>query len=188
MTKFILGSASPRRLELLNQIGFTPDEIISAGIDETPLKQEAPTEFTKRITLAKLEAVAKQVQSDDVILTADTIVVAGRKILFKTDDENQARKHLEFLSGRRHRVYTAICVRGNNKIYQKLVETRVKLKRLTGQEINEYINSGEWKGKAGGYGIQGKAGAFVIWLNGSYHNVVGLPLYETRNLLLQCSI
>jgi len=172
----ILASASPRRLELLQQVGITPDEVIPADIDETPHKAELPKDYVARMARQKYEAVQR---ADAIILAADTVVACGRRILGKPEDEAQARAFLQLLSGRRHRVYTAICVNGRSKT----VMTQVKFKRLTPADIEGYLNSEEWKGKAGGYAIQGRGAAFVPSINGSYSNVVGLPLTETLGLL-----
>ena len=181
MTRLILASASPRRLDLLAQMGLRPDAIISADIDETPLKEDTPRTLAERLSRAKVAAV----ETEGFVLGADTVVGVGRRILPKTETGEAALMCLRLLSGRAHQVFTAIAVRGpGGMIRGRTVLTRVKFKRLTEHEIADYVASGEWRGKAGGYGIQGKAGAFVVALNGSYTAVVGLPLYETRALLL----
>lgn len=181
--KFILASASPRRRDLLAQIHLVPDVIIPADIDETPARGELPRPHAFRLASEKCHHVfAGHAQS--VVLAADTVVGVGRRILPKTEDEASARQCLEILSGRAHRVYTGICVMSGDMTLSRVVETRLTMKRLSRQEVEDYIKSGEWQGKAGGYGIQGYAGAFISKLNGSYTNVVGLPLFETRHLLM----
>jgi septum formation protein len=180
--KLILASASPRRLDLLARIGVVPDEVRPADIDETPLKAELPTRHAERLAAAKAAAVA---EPGALILAADTVVAAGRRILPKAEDEATARKCLELLSGRRHRVHSAVSVIDTDgKARHRLSTTIVTFKRLTADEIGSYLASGEWAGKAGGYAIQGRAEAFVRFLSGSHSGVVGLPLFETRALLL----
>ena len=185
----ILASASPRRLDLLRQIGVEPDTCLPADVDETPLRGERPIALAKRLAREKahrcLEMLAPDVTAGPcLILAADTVVACGARILPKAESEAEARRCLELLSGRGHRVYTAICLMNEaGKRSERLVETRLKIKRLSVQEIDFYIQSGEWHGKAGGYAIQGLAAAFVISLVGSYSSVVGLPLYETAQLL-----
>lgn len=178
----ILASASPRRLELLRQIGVEPAEIIAAEIDETPQKGELPKDYVWRMAREKAEATAL-LRPEAVILAADTTVACGRRILGKAEDEAQARHFLELLSGRRHRVYSSVCMAAKGEFKQKTVLTQVKFSRLTAETIERYITGGEWQGKAGGYAIQGAAAAFIPWINGSYSNVVGLPLAETYTLL-----
>jgi septum formation protein len=179
---FVLASASPRRLALLQQIGLKPDRVISTDVDETPLKGELPRALAQR--LARLKAEAGVVAAPGaLVLAADTIVACGRRILPKAETETQARACLNLLSGRAHIVMTAIALATQQGVRERLVETRVKLKRLTAAEIDAYVSSREWDGKAGGYGVQGRAGKFVLSLNGSYSAVVGLPLYETAALL-----
>jgi len=185
--QFILASASPRRLALLKQVGITPTDIIPADLDETPLKAELPPIYAARIAAQKAAAIAAK-YPDAIVLAADTVVAAGRRILPKAEDEKIARECLGLLSGRRHRVYTAVCVAAGGKSHSKLVITHVRLNRLTEQEIATYIVSGEWHGKAGGYAIQGLAEAFIPWIGGSYSNVVGLPLAETCKLLKNAGI
>jgi septum formation protein len=181
--RLILASASPRRRDLLAQIGLEPDDIIPAEIDEAPMPGEQPGPLSKRLSRAKGEAVAAN-NRDAWILSADTVVGLGRRILGKPEDESEARRFLGLLSGRRHRVYGGITVVAPGKSsVTRLVTTAVTFKRLENAEIDRYISSGEWRGKAGGYAIQGAAGVFVRSLNGSYFNVVGLPLYETQSLL-----
>lgn len=179
----VLASASPRRLELLAQVGVTPDAVEPADVDETPLKDETPRRLALRLATAKAAAVAER-RPDAVVLAADTVVAVGRRLLEKAADEAEARRFLGLLSGRAHQVLTAVCVvaPGGRKA-RRLSETRVQFKRLTDGEIDAYVMGGEWRGKAGGYGVQGAAGAFVRALNGSFTGVVGLPLYETVNLL-----
>ena len=180
-TRFILGSGSPRRRELLGQLGVTPDQVISPDIDETPLPGELPRAYCNRVTGAKLAAVPSE--PGDVVLAADTTVAVGRRILGKPEDEAEARGFLELLSGRRHKVITAVAVRGPNGVFQRDNVTAVRLKRLSEAEIAGYLATGDWQGKAGGYAIQGPAGAFVPWLQGSYSGVMGLPVAETAALL-----
>ncbi len=179
--RLILGSASPRRLDLLAQIGITPDEIRPADIDETPRRDEDPRTYVRRMAAEKAEAVPAE--ADDIVLAADTVVTAGRRILGKPEDVAQARAFLTLLSGRRHRVMTAITLRRQGREWSRLVETQVRLRPLSAQEIEDYLASNEWQGKAGGYAIQGRAGAFVNWIEGSFSAVVGLPLAETATLL-----
>lgn len=179
--KLILGSGSPRRRELLAQIGILPDDIRAPDIDETPLKTELPRPYCARMAVEKARAV--QADSDDIVLCADTTVALGRRILGKPDDAGQAAEFLLALSGRRHRVITAVAVRRGDKVWQRDVVTTVQMKRLSDEELNAYLASADWQGKAGGYGIQGQAGAFIPWINGSFTGVVGLPLAETAGLL-----
>jgi septum formation protein len=179
--KLVLASASPRRADLLGQIGLVPDQIIATDIDETPLAGEPPRRLAVRLALAKAAAAAKP---DAYVLAADTVVAVGRRLLPKAESEDQSRACLALLSGRAHRVLTAIAVQApDGRLAQRLSESRVHFKRLTAAEIEAYVEAGEWRGKAGGYAIQGRAGAFVIALQGSYSGVVGLPLYETAMLL-----
>ncbi|MBT3305654.1 MAG: septum formation protein Maf [Alphaproteobacteria bacterium] len=181
--RLILASASPRRLDLLSQIGITPDAVAAADIDETPGLRELPVDLAKRLAEAKADAVAGQFPNDWV-LAADTVVACGRRILGKPADEQQARDFLGLLSGRRHRVHGGICLLGpNGRRMQRLVTTAVLFKRLSQQEVDAYLNGGEWQGKAGGYAIQGAAAAFIPKIIGSYSNVVGLALAETAGLL-----
>lgn len=181
--RLVLASASPRRLDLLRQVGLEPDLIDPAHIDETELKGETPRRLAVRLALGKAQSVAQR-QRDAFVLSADTVVAVGRRVLSKAETEAQARDCLALLSGRGHRVYTGLCVIApDGRVAERLVETRLTLKRLSHVEIEDYIAGGEWYGKAGGYGIQGRAGGFVIELQGSYPSVVGLPLYETLCLL-----
>lgn len=179
----ILASASPRRKSLLAQIGVTPDAICPADIDETPLKTELPRDYVTRLARTKALTIANAHQGS-IVLAADTTVACGRRILEKPANEKQARQFLELLSGRAHRVYTAVAISNpHGDIRSKTVMTRVHFARLSEQDITRYIASGEWKGVAGGYAIQGMAEAFIPQIQGSYSSVVGLPLYETRILL-----
>lgn len=181
--RLVLASASPRRVALLAQVGIVPDEIVPADIDETPQCREEPGPLAKRLSLGKAEAIAPA-QAESWVLAADTVVGLGRRILGKPETADEARQFLSMLSGRRHRVYGGVSVIApGGRVSRKLVATTVSFKRLEAAEIDFYIDSGEWQGKAGAYAIQGHAGAFVRGLNGSYFNVVGLPLYETLSLL-----
>jgi len=187
--KFVLASGSPRRLGLINQAGIEPDALRPADIDETPRKGELPRACANRLARAKADAAVASLRADDelqgaYILAADTVVAVGRRILPKAELLDEAAQCLRLLSGRNHRVYTAIClVTPKEAVRQRLVETRVRFKRLSEQDIEAYLASGEWRGKAGGYAVQGLAGTFVVKLVGSYTNVVGLPLYESLTLL-----
>jgi septum formation protein len=187
--KLVLASGSPRRLSLINQAGIEPDALQPAGIDEMPLRGELPRACANRLARAKAEAALAAVQLDEelrgaYIVAADTVVAVGRRILPKAELIDEAAQCLRLLSGRNHRVHTSVClVTPKEAFRQRLVETRVRFKRLSEQDIEAYLASGEWRGKAGGYAIQGLAGAFVVKIVGSYTNVVGLPLYETVNLL-----
>ena len=179
--RLILASASPRRRELLARLSVTPDAIAPADIDETPFKAELPRDYAKRMAREKALAAASE---EAHVLAGDTVVAAGRRILPKAEDEATVRRCLELLSGRRHTVLSAIALRApDGTLREKLSETAVKFKRLSTEEIDAYIASGEWDGKAGGYAIQGAAEGLVPWLQGSHSGVVGLPLYETRILL-----
>lgn len=181
--QLVLASASPRRLDLLRQVGIEPDRVAPADIDETPLRDETPRRLALRLAVEKAAAAAAS-EPDAVVLGADTVVCVGRRILPKAETEAEARQCLTLLSGRAHKVLTGIAaVAPGGRKASRLVETRLHVKRLTTAEIEAYVASGEWKGKAGGYGIQGRAGAFILGLDGSYTGVVGLPLYETVNLL-----
>lgn len=178
---FILGSGSPRRLELLAQLGIVPDDIRPPDIDETPLKRELPRAYCARVTREKLAAV--HAETDDVVLCADTTVALGRRILGKPRDSGEAAEFLLSLAGRRHQVITAVAVRHADKIWERAVVSQVKMKRLSDEELNAYLASNDWQGKAGAYAIQGPAGAFIPWIAGSFTGIVGLPLSETANLL-----
>ena len=181
--KFILGSSSPRRLELLKQINFYPNEIFKPKINEDPQKKELPILYVKRMAKEKMDVVKKKFPND-LILTADTIVYVGRRIIDKTNEQSKAIKFLELLSGRRHRVSTAFNLYCKDKIDSlRVVTSVVKMKRLTDNEIKSYIESNEWKGKAGAYGIQGSAEKFIQFISGSYTNIVGLPLNQVYGSL-----
>ncbi len=176
-----LASASPRRRDLLAQIGVDPDDIAPADIDETPRPKETPRALALRLAREKARAAA---EDGAITLAADTVVAAGRRILPKTETETEARQCLDLLSGRGHRVYTGVCVVApGGREAMRLVETRVRFKALCEEDRSSYLASGEWRGKAGGYAIQGLAAAFVLDISGSYSAVVGLPLYETASLL-----
>jgi septum formation protein len=187
--KLVLASGSPRRLTLVNQAGIEPDMLLPADIDEIPKRGELPRACANRLAKEKAQAALKIVRNDDdlkgaFILAADTIVAVGRRIMPKAELLDEAAQCLRLLSGRNHRVYTGIClVTPREGFRQRLVETRVRFKRLSEQDIEAYLASGEWRGKAGGYAAQGIAGTFIVKLVGSYSNVVGLPLYETVSLL-----
>ena len=181
--KFILGSASPRRLELLKQIDIFPNEVFKPDISEEPQKKELPIFYVKRMAKEKMRVVQK-IFPNDLILTADTVVYVGRRIIDKTDEKSKAIKFLELLSGRRHRVSTAFNLYCRDKIDSlRVVTSIVKMKRLTENEIESYIKSNEWKGKAGAYGIQGSAEKFIQFISGSYSNIVGLPLNQVYGSL-----
>ncbi|WP_298430798.1 nucleoside triphosphate pyrophosphatase [uncultured Jannaschia sp.] len=179
--KLILGSGSPRRAELLAVLGVVADDVRAPDVDETPRKGEVPRVYCERITAAKIAAVP--VDPDDVVLCADTTVAVGRRILGKPGDEAEARAFLDLLSGRRHKVVTALAVRRGGRTWLRTNVTSVRLKRLAAHEIDGYIATGDWRGKAGGYAIQGPAAAFVAWIEGSHSGVMGLPVHETANLL-----
>lgn len=183
-SNLILASASPRRVELLSQIGITPSEIIPADIDETPLKNEKPRQLVERLARAKASHISEQTNSSGYILAADTVVSLGTKILGKPQDKHQAKEFMVMMSGRRHRVIGGISlITPEGKQISRVVETIVKTKRLTQQEIEDYIASGEWEGKAGGYGIQGRFVMHIKEILGSYTNIVGLCVYNTRQML-----
>lgn len=179
----VLASASPRRLDLLRQVGFEPTEIDVPDVDETPGPRELPRAYALRMAAAKLAAVAPR-HPGALIVAADCVVVCSRRILPKAETEDEARACLDRLSGRRHRVLGAVAVRYRDGASRmRLVETVVRFKRLEQAEIDDYLRCGEWRGKAGGYAIQGRAARFVDFVSGSYSNVVGLPLFETVKLL-----
>ena len=181
--QLVLASASPRRLALLKQIGLAPDLVVPAEIDETPLREERPRQLALRLALEK-GRVAKQAHSADYVLSADTVVACGRRILPKAETEQQARECLRLLSGRAHDVLTGVAVLApHGREASRVVESRVTFKRLTREETDGYLASDEWRGKAGGYAIQGLAGALIGRIAGSYSAIVGLPLYETTCLL-----
>ncbi len=180
----ILASSSPRRKALLEMIGVTPDQIIPADIDETPLKSETPRDLALRLAREKALAVAAQ-HPEAIVLGSDTVVGCGRRILPKAEDEQTVRACLALLSGSAHRVFTGVALAGpGGKLSERVCETKVKVRRLDGMAIEEYIASGEWDGKAGGYAIQGLFAKHIISISGSHPNVVGLPVYETANLLM----
>ena len=179
--KLVLASASPRRLDLLARIGIVPGAVQPADIDEAPLPAEKPRDYARRMAREKALAVTAHGAH---VLAGDTVVAAGRRILPKAEDEATARDCLQLLSGRRHTVLSAIALAApDGSLRERVSETAVKFKRLSAEEIDAYIASGEWHGKAGGYAIQGAAEGLVSWLQGSHSGVVGLPLYETRALL-----
>jgi septum formation protein len=187
--KLVLASGSPRRLSLLSQAGIEPDSLQPAEVDEIPVKGELPRALATRLAREKAEVALASIRIDDelrgaYIIAADTVVAVGRRIMPKADMLEDAAACLRLLSGRNHRVYTGLClVTPKESFRQRLVETRVRFKRLSNEDLEAYLASGEWRGKAGGYAIQGLAGTFVVKLVGSYTNVVGLPLYETMSLL-----
>lgn len=181
--KLVLASSSPRRLELLGRLGVTPDRIISPDIDEAPLKGELPRDYVVRMAQEKAAAVEREDQ--EILVAGDTTVAVGRRILGQASDAAEQRKFLELVSGCRHHVMSAVCViAADGTARTKLSDSIVKFKRFEAHEIEAYIASGEGQGKAGGYAIQGTAEAFVTWMSGSYSGIMGLPLYETRNLLI----
>jgi septum formation protein len=187
--ELILASASPRRLALLNQIGVDPEHLMPANVDETPQKGELPRRLAMRLAIAKAEAardkaVAAGISANALVLAADTVVAVGRRILPKAETMEEASQCLRLLSGRNHRVYTGVCLlSAKDNSRQRLVETRLRFKRLSNKEMEAYLASAEWRDKAGGYAIQGIAGSFVVKLSGSYSAVVGLPLNEVADLL-----
>jgi septum formation protein len=187
--KLVLASGSPRRLSLINQAGVEPDSLEPAEIDETPERGELPRTLSVRLAREKALKAQERIRTRDdlkgaFILAADTVVSVGRRIMPKPELLEEAASCLRLLSGRTHRVYSGVClVTPNDSVKTRLVETRVRFKRLSDQDIESYLASGEWRNKAGGYAIQGLAGTFVVKLVGSYSNVVGLPLYETVALL-----
>lgn len=181
--RLVLASASPRRLDLLKRIGVEPDAVLPADIDETPLRGELPPQYAARMAAEKAQAV-HALEAGSIILAADTVVAAGRRILPKTEEEAEARSALGLLSGRRHRVHSAVTVIGRHGVARhRLSTTIVSFKRFSDEELAAYLASEEWRGKAGGYAIQGRAEALVRMISGSHSGVVGLPLYETRALL-----
>lgn len=185
--KLVLASTSPRRRELLARIGVTPARIASPDIDETPLPREAPRDYVARLAMGKALAVERA--PDEAVLAGDTTVAVGRRILEKPADEADLRRMLALLSGRRHHVWSGVCVVGTDgKPRLRVADTIVAFKALSGADIDWYVKSGEGMGKAGGYAIQGRAESFVRFLSGSHSNVVGLPLFETRALLTGAGI
>lgn len=179
--KLILGSGSPRRLELLAQLGVTPFAVRAPDIDEDQHKGELPRDYVNRIAAQKAAAV--EIADDEVLLCADTTVASGRRIMGKPADAAEAAEFLYALSGRRHKVITSVTVKRGAKLWQKDVQSTVAMKQLSDVEVNAYLASDDWRGKAGGYAIQGPAGTFIPWINGSYTGIVGLPLTETAGLL-----
>lgn len=184
--RLILGSSSPRRLEILAVLGVVPDAVRAPDIDEDPLNAELPRPYVERIIRAKAAAVAAE--PGDVVLCADTTVAVGRRILGKPEDEVEARSFLTLLGGRRHRVLTGVAVKVDDKVVTRIVESRVKMKRLSKVEMDGYMATGDWRGKAGGYAIHGPAGAFFPWISGSHSAIVGLPMVETAQLLQAAGI
>jgi septum formation protein len=187
--KLVLASGSPGRLGLLNQGGIEPDQLMPSDVDELPVKGELPRAYATRLARAKADSALEAIRRSDelrgsFIVAADTVVAVGRRILPKAELLDEAAQCLRLLSGRNHRVYSGVCVVTPREAFrQRLVETRVRFKRLSQEDLEAYLASGEWRGKAGGYAIQGLAGLFVVKIVGSYTNVVGLPLYETAVLL-----
>jgi len=190
LSHLILASASPRRLALLEQMGLRPEILAPTEIDETPLRRELPRNLAVRLAKAKVDAALasrkfKELEGDCYLLAADTVVAVGRRIIAKPEIAADAAAGLKLLSGRAHRVYTAISVVApNGKQKNRVVETKVRFKRLSRQDLESYLSTGEWRDKAGGYAIQGRAEAFVMNISGSYSNVVGLPVYDTVQLLM----
>ncbi len=182
MVRLILASASPRRVELLARLGVMPDAIDPAEVDESWTAGELPPAHAARLAALKAATVAVR-HADAIVLGADTVVAVGRRVLPKAEDEGVARQCLSLLSGRRHRVFTGVTVVAGGKTRHRLSESIVTFKRFEAREIDAYIATGEWRGKAGGYAVQGRAEAFVRALSGSWSGIVGLPLYETRALL-----
>jgi septum formation protein len=180
--RLILASASPRRLDLLARIGVTPDEVAPADIDESVAKGELPKTHALRLAEEKAAAVATRF-TDDLVLAADTVVAVGRRILPKVEDEATLRACMQLLSGRRHRVMTGVALVSGGSIRSRVVETMIAMKRLSAEEVDFYASQGEWRGKAGGYALQGYGEVYVRHIAGSYSNVVGLPLAETRHML-----
>ena len=179
----ILASSSPQRLKLLKQIGIVPDKVVPAKIEEKPSKSEKPRDFVIRMSKEKALNVSKQYK-DSYVLSGDTIVSVGRRIIGKPSNKAEAENYLKLLSGRRHRVLSAVTlITPDNKEMTKVTVTRVKFSRLNKNDLFEYIKTNEWKGRAGGYAIQGKASAFIPWINGSYTGIVGFPVNEVKNLL-----
>ncbi len=179
--RLVLGSASPRRLELLGQMGIVPDDIRPADIDETPLPRELPRPYCARVTLEKARAVRRE--PGELVLAADTTVAVGRRILGKPLDKAEAASFLTLLSGRRHRVITSVAIISDDGERQRDVVSAVRLARLTKHDIDAYLATSDWEGKAGAYAIQGPAAVFVPWIEGSFTAIMGLPIFETARLL-----
>lgn len=184
--RLILGSASPRRLELLAQIGIVPDALRPADIDETPRKAEPPRDYVRRMAAEK--AAALDLAEGEALLTADTTVAVGRRILGKPADRDEAAAFMRLMSGRRHVVLTAIALRHGSRTALRLVETKVRMRSIDPAALERYLDAGDWQGKAGGYAIQGAAATFIPWLEGSFSAVVGLPLSETAAMLAAIGI
>lgn len=183
LPSLVLASASPRRLDLLKQIGIVPADVVPADINEAPLKNEKPRSLALRLACEKALSVSVD-HKESFVLAADTVVAVGARILDKAEGEQQVRQYLALLSGRRHVVYGGISlIAPDGKMISRVVETVVQFKRLMENEIDQYVESGEWQGKAGGYGIQGYAASYIKYIGGSYSNVVGLSLYDTMNML-----
>lgn len=181
--KLILASSSPQRINLLKQVEITPEKIIPADIDETPKKGELPRDYVKRIALEKAEKVFSN-NRDYYVLAADTIAALGTRIIGKAENEAEARKFVKLISGRRHKVLSGVCIiSSDGKKRIKIVSTIVKFRLMTNEEIENYLGTNEWVGKSGCFAIQGRAGEFIEWINGSFSNVIGLPLYETCQML-----
>ena len=186
--RLILASASPRRVKLLEQIGVTPSIVMPAMIDETPKKAERPSEFAKRMALAKANKISIS-NENDYILAADTVVAMGRTILPKAQTEDDVREFITQLGGRNHRVFGGIClIKPDGMVINRMIESKVFMRRLSKDELLTYVAAGDWKGKAGGYAIQGKAAQFIKKISGSYSNIVGLDIYTTANLLRGCGL
>lgn len=186
-SKLVLASASPRRLELLKRMGFAPDSVVAADIDESVRRGENPETYVKRMAEEKAYEVLnrKLAPEDAFVLAADTTVVCAGKIIGKAETRQEAKEIMEILKGRKHKVLTAVCIIApNGEKRTKVVETSVKFKNFQGWELEEYLDTEEWKGKAGAYGLQGDPGGFCISISGSFSSVVGLPMYETKNILL----
>lgn len=184
--RLTLGSASPRRLDLLAQIGVVPDAVRAADIDESPLPRELPRDYCARIALAKAQAL--DCAEGEAVLCADTTVAVGRRILGKPETAAQAAAFLVLMGGRRHSVITSLVLRTADRLWQRQVVSFVRMKRLSDAELNGYLDSGEWRGKAGGYAIQGRAAGFIPWISGSHSAIIGLPLYETAQLLAAAGV
>lgn len=182
----VLGSASPRRLDLLAQIGIKPAALRPADIDETPLKAELPRDYVMRMALEKANAI--EADADEAVLTADTTVSVGRRILGKPQDRGEAAEFMRLMSGRRHKVLTSVALSYRGKVRSRLVETTVRMRNVTEAELAAYLDVGDWHGKAGAYAIQGAAAVFIPWIQGSFSAVVGLPLAETASLLASIGI
>jgi septum formation protein len=179
--RLVLGSASPRRLEILAQLGVTPNDVRPPEVDETPLPGELPRAYCIRVTRDKAMAVPRV--PGEIVLAADTTVAIGRRIFGKPADRSEAEEFLTRLQGRRHRVITAVAVASDSGFRERCVESIVKMKRLSDAEMQGYLDTDDWKGKAGAYAIQGPAGAIIPWISGSYSAIMGLPAYETATLL-----